>query len=529
MGPQKTSTLLAWGVSVGMLACSDAAPKPGYPIGSIKSGSNSDANSGSKETPRDSELNPPAGKTLEPAGPTDAFALTQQLDEARKVALELKDRKKATHNQLALVQQVNNKFCQRLFQYRNECGPAARLLPDPTEKVFGCVSNVDNPLHLTPQFTVKVAGSAAQFKLVADQNIESSPFFGGQTTVLTWNADASKDKQSPRISDLINLKLKQLSGTLTPLADLDFEFKMGSAVVFNKADLFAIPDSLSSYRLNVLALSEDQRSPACRVPDSELALLIELARKDIEAQPALEDTAAASSPVPAGTLDESALATDAEKLALLKKNIDTLRAGIGLQASSLDRENDRNGKLRRELMGDASTGCFAKQSLNKLEIILKGEHLVLPDWDRLLAKNAVAPVGSPKQITFQFGDDLSYVHADEEQQSVFRADGSLVITTFTNRKIGDIERISLKKGGVSYDSLKNCWNTFPLGQACEWQNRESARYKLNGIAIKVNDQLLYSRDAIGFELKKDFLEWSDKNLAANPDYVALMRRQDCQQ
>ena len=121
------------------------------------------------------------------------------------------------------------------------------------------------------------------------------------------------------------------------------------------------------------------------------------------------------------------------------------------------------------------------------------------------------------------------MHADEEQQSVFRADGSLVITTFTNRKIGDIERISLKKGGVSYDSLKNCWNTFPLGQACEWQNRESARYKLNGIAIKVNDQLLYSRDAIGFELKKDFLEWSDKNLAANPDYVALMRRQDCQQ
>jgi hypothetical protein len=154
--------------------------------------------------------------------------------------------------------------------------------------------------------------------------------------------------------------------------------------------------------------------------------------------------------------------------------------------------------------------------------------LPLGDWDRSAASLKLNSTGEPSKVEINLGGDLVFINNDENNEPIIRENGRLVAEPQTDLTIGDISSITITKKGVNYDTFQSCWSTWGgLGKACEWQNRENSRYKMDSLAIKINNEIIYSRENLNHTFERNSLVWFEKDLTGNQAYRDIMRRRDC--
>lgn len=430
--------------------------------------------------------------------------------------------------EMQFLERYNQKMCERIQKLRDTCLPSVRVLPDAFEKKLACKSS--DGVELSKMFHFQVHLTAPEnvvFRIIADNTYESNDFESGESAI-TWATAANTNIASPRLYDFRNMKLKVVGGARPALTELQFELRINDRTVLSTANLVDNGDA-TSFSIRTEGFLPMRRSNACRVSAAELEE-IRLAEKFLMDK----EPATAPTPLPklevAETSNQETVAKDIERIktriADLQPSVDSLKRNFELKAPALERERDREGKLSTELLSNSAAGCFARQPLNKLEILVNGAHL--EEGKKFETENDKPAVrqGSAKQFTFTFGQDLAYTNSDEETTSLLRSGGAVVVPQFKNRTIGDIESISIAKGGVAYRNTQRCWQEF-LWKACVQDNWEINRYRLDSLIIKVNDEVLYQKEGINFTFEGTNRVWEDKKLSLNPDYLVLMNREDC--
>lgn len=466
------------------------------------------------------------------------LSLAQEKLELENSLKDFQRRTRTDEAELAILSEVNRRMCDRLQLLREECRPAARLMADPFEKNLRCAQTSENDTGVrVANFSVNIASApGVQFQLVADNQYFSNVLKEGLSSV-TWNSDLGYGIRAPRFYEIRNLRLKAVSGSLPALDTFTFELLVNDKPIVSRANLVPSADP-TYFNIRTDGFLTERQSSACRVAVAEIENIQEDVRKEVaDANPELNKGAPSqptATPLPTPDYSASAPTTPrtAEELQRLRDALQVLRPEVEKQKSlvanqklELERERDRQGKLSHELLGDAAVGCFARQPIKKFEVIVNGTHL--EDGALFETAQKPAPSGSPAQVKFQFGQFMTYTNADEEQLSILKQQGGFVTQDFSTNRIGDIEHISISKGGIDFRSFEKCTQVWIFGKDCKFQNVETKRYRIDSVTVMVNDEMFYKRDGINHILQGNSLNWEDRNIAVNPEFLDLMKRDDC--
>lgn len=472
------------------------------------------------------------------------LSLVEDIKSKEKEVEEFSLLKLEAMEELNSLRLVNQRLCERLFTYRKECPVAARLKSIGNEKVLGCVGNYEDGARLVPKFTVVLeTTSGGSFYLSADNAYDSAAFgnTGAAGATLKWEKTCKEcNTVPPRVWDIPQLRLRASAGTSRPSLssitrfevrvnkDLvsDKDVLLSKDLILDKSDLVepegSGPHAYFNLKLDKISAFKTITSSAggaCIVDDEELVDIIDRGREDgKKAAPSLylEETPAEQKK----QQEENA----AKKLEALKAEVEQIKAELGNTQKQADRENDRNGKIFNEIIGDRNSGCFSTQKIDTFEMEFSGAHLEnkaskLEDPQRI-------DIGNPRQFAFNFGEQFAYMHSDEEKQAILVPGGRVVLSKeFAGKLIRDIEFVSIEKGGIGWDSVREITNKF--FNYSKWRNSEKNIYRLDSLAIKVNGEEFYRADAINFTFKEGKLVWADRNLGLNRAFQRLMRRSDC--
>lgn len=433
----------------------------------------------------------------------------------------LLQRRESEGSYLSLLRGINRKFCVKLAQFRAQCPTQARLVSDDVEQVLGCVGDPDQNLEFQQSFKVSIDGQAGvRWRFRADNTYETGSLENGAGQVVSFHQNLGQSVLAPRLNEVTDLRLIPVDPVAPGSAVPKIEFNVGATAFFTEHDLLPVSGTEGHYRLDPGRIFDLRSSDACRVTAKEL--------DDIAAQvkEGGSDGAVTPSPAPAET-EPDAGGSVAQQLEAARKRLETVKQIVAPISEALDRERDRNGKLRKEILNDNNIGCFATQPINKIEILVRGLALPRSAPDSSDTKAPRAATGNPRQFQFWFGDALGAIHPDEAQQSIFNANGRLVVQGLADRKIADIEHATVKKGGIGAFAEEDCSTVLGLFKRCSWRNGEADMYRLDGLTVKVNDEVLYQNENINYSFKKGTLQWNDARLRANPAYVRLMNRSDC--
>lgn len=203
-----------------------------------------------------------------------------------------------------------------------------------------------------------------------------------------------------------------------------------------------------------------------------------------------------------------------------------LKARIAARQADLQRERDRNGRLRSELTMTRNGGCWSEQRIKKLEIEINGSHL--PNGQAKRGSSAKQNQGNAGQMKIVFSEMMSVTIENEEQQQLFSPMGRHITQDFAANLIRDITMIKVVKGGVAYISSRVSKPGFMgIGGWSGFDSFETNRYSLGGMTIKINDQIFYKKTNIGYTFEGDKRSWQEGAFGTNSDYMRLMSRQDC--
>ncbi len=207
-----------------------------------------------------------------------------------------------------------------------------------------------------------------------------------------------------------------------------------------------------------------------------------------------------------------------------------IKTRIAGREQNLQRERDRTGKLGVELLGDSAAGCFARQKIEKFELLVQGDHLPFsPTKSTREFEGPPASQDSPMQIQISLGDEFTVTVSNEEVSPLFGPSGKILSTEYKNNRIADITGIKFKKGGIGFQVNKRCFSKGLFSSACVWDYNETNRYRLDKVTIKANDEVVYRKEGINVIFEGDKRLWQDDNFESNEDFLKLMGRNDCQQ
>ncbi len=255
---KKNTLFIIAGMSLTFMSCSNDAP-------STKPGSKGTSNLGQNNS-----------------GNAATLSLSEQIAAREKEISERSTQKKQNSVDLAIQRTINAKLCERLYVYRTECPIASRIMGAQSDVAsFGCVANTsDIAAKVSVKYNATISGTAAKFKIIADNDYETQEIMPGVATDLNFSTLGDTSSAAPRLVDLSSLKLKKTSADALPaIAAVDIAFKANDTVIFTKADLLPIEGSTSSFKLNLSALQPQRSSPKCRVMQDEIDLIISTAKK----------------------------------------------------------------------------------------------------------------------------------------------------------------------------------------------------------------------------------------------------------
>ncbi len=204
---------------------------------------------------------------------------------------------------------------------------------------------------------------------------------------------------------------------------------------------------------------------------------------------------------------------------------------VEIQAD-LDREYDRNGKLRRKLLTEYRQGCRSQESVANLEVFLKGTHLADSDWDRAFTEEERSTEGNPERISIGLSKEINLVNSNEVENPIFTQDGYIASEDFGAFKVADLQYLRVKKGGKGQKADLNCWSIFGWtkwgpGKKCEWQNRESHRYALDEVTVKVNGEVFLRFTGLDFQFADNQDTWQETQLSKSTEYIQFMTSDSC--
>ena len=419
-----------------------------------------------------------------------------------------------TNTQLLRLFEVKNSLCSRQAQLFSSCIVHAPLSPSTWRSGAAC--RVEHRAWDNRAFKVRLSGVSGRFRFVLDNFIESNAFDAGEERALTWTSTGNRNLRDLKLSDIGSVKLKMIEGSLPNLENAKLVFKVDEKVLLTQEQFLLDSQTDTAVILSPIPLFEALNSNDCHVEDNELDVLSK------------EAIARAPLPEVVKLPNENKEASKEVSANQFEDWINLVRRDLQARADVFLAVAQDISRLRRDLRGDLQLGCWSKEVIRNIEIEIKGIHLPLSDWDRAAVKKQLSNIGNPTQTTIDFGGGLRFSNPDEKSLALFREDGRWLLNATTDLTIGDINSIQIQKGGVGYQHFKNCWSTWKgLGTACEWQNRETDRYQLTAMAVKVNGQRIYQKDGINHALQRGSLNWIEKELTANPAYIDLMRRRDC--
>jgi len=444
----------------------------------------------------------------------DPESLEKKVTELTKQSAEIASRVNIVSEQLSQLFSVKQRLCEIQTTLFGKCYAHTPLAGVLWKQSAVCRKKI--ALFNTRKFYVNLRGATGRFQLILDNTIESNVFNPEEESVIRWYNTGSRSLKNLKLSDISVFKLRAVDYEFPQSDTPIFTFKVDDKVLFDQTDFLENSRTTKSVLLNTLALRQLLSSNACRIDEAE----IDEATENAIATAALPD------PVQIPEILLSKASTDAMEAAQewnKQKNRE-----IQLKSESYLALARDIASLRHDLRGDLRLGCWANEPIRTVEFLFDGQHLPLSDWDRSTSNLQKKSSGDPARIEIGFGGGLVFVNRDENSGPIIRENGRLIADPQTDLTIGDISSVVIAKKGVSYSSFQNCWSTWGgLGKSCEWQNRESSRYRMNALTIKLNNETIYHREDINQTFDRNSLVWFERELTANQAYRDIMRRRDC--
>lgn len=216
--------------------------------------------------------------------------ISDELDhqhELEEQVVRFKRRVKDDRLELKSLQVLNQKLCQRLAKLRSECAPAIRLVPE-TNGGLSCFGNTENGTPSLPKYTVLLTGGESRsFFLQANgQQYYSTDFPSDVETEITWATRFDANKQSPRLLNLTDMRLRARDGKDIP-PTVRMELRLNGTALATQ--LVAQETSAQFFHVSLNEIRAFQDSAQCKVSPTELATLREEAKAEAKAAQQADD------------------------------------------------------------------------------------------------------------------------------------------------------------------------------------------------------------------------------------------------
>ena len=187
--------------------------------------------------------------------------------------------------------------------------------------------------------------------------------------------------------------------------------------------------------------------------------------------------------------------------------------------------SDRNANLTQALRGGTNVGCRLKQKIETLSLKVIGSPVRVFINDK--ARAIIPSYGNARELEIDFGgmtfstqDALGLLGGAE-----FKPDDDL-----TSLDIASITKISLRKGGVSYDDFEVKCNggiLSELGDNTCYHIEEEFAFDINKVELEVNGVVLFEEGDLQTRLYNGRLEWEYENIRSHPKWGEMLLRADC--
>ena len=208
----------------------------------------------------------------------------------------------------------------------------------------------------------------------------------------------------------------------------------------------------------------------------------------------------------------------------LKGKIKKLQDEIAGRREELAKQRNTEDKLTKYLSVDNSRGCFLQEPIKSLEIIVNGN---LPGPRSLGTGNAMRDEGDANKVSFKLGNDITIT----SDVGIMRSNGTASNNTFSNKKVADIEQLTVEKMGSKFFNDRKCHQSCSLfvicKTSCTTQISELNSFSLSSIEVKINEKTLYKNDNVGKSFTFGDRTLVLKDLKNRPEYLDLLAIQDC--
>lgn len=482
----------------------------------------------------------------------------------------------ADEQDLAVIDQMNIGLCAQLERLRSRCNVASRILPDGYARLkCGSTGGADVSSESMPKFTASVESSdPGPFILVLNGRFKSSAFpGGGEETVVTFSGGSMSDaKLAPQFKQIYRAEIRRAkedpekmaqqrkkadeggsnpssadeSKTKKPAAkssddplklpkldEFSFTFKVNDEEVFSGLPLTYDDSSYQGYRylLNLYLIEKKFNSSECRLSHAHINSIKDSIREAVEETFRKEDYKK--------TRGSNVMIPDINSKPDLMGAIDKLKSSIEKRSLVLEDERNRLLRITTELSPDEKIGCHAMEEIKTINIEVAGA--MFDDKDSPLvmtrARTRFENKGlAASLIRFRLGSNV-VISIDQSQTQLI---GSHYETSLSEETlVGAIEYLQIEKLGTQFsNSPVQTSGILGFGGKDYFDIREEWIYSITGVRIFVNTYKVYDNQNLNLTFssanytpggKPGIMKWTAKSFRANPDWVKLMQRTDCEQ
>jgi hypothetical protein len=174
--------------------------------------------------------------------------------------------------ELANLKEANQKLCERLQKVRSECAATYRLIPTESDKTLACTLGNETKSLAVGEFEISFDADGRQYRLLADNNWESSPF-GNGTTKITWKPRLESSTEAPRMLEVTSLILKPDDGGRVGSVG-GMALRAGGFHVVGNGDLRSAQESQGYYVVSLQGILDIRKSSRCTLSQDEVNALV---------------------------------------------------------------------------------------------------------------------------------------------------------------------------------------------------------------------------------------------------------------
>ncbi|MCY4380289.1 MAG: hypothetical protein OXC40_01795 [Proteobacteria bacterium] len=212
----------------------------------------------------------------------------------------------------------------------------------------------------------------------------------------------------------------------------------------------------------------------------------------------------------------------------IQQRIDVYKQHMLNARLSINHLKESHYKLQRYLLGGADKGCYLKQRLSTLTMKASGQQNkpVLVKRSRRLGE--LKTQGDPSSLTVELAPRVNTTVLGDRLAS-----GATL--NFTQQLhdlfIADIQYLKIIKNGsgIKINSMlegRGC-GFFWLAPCEYFSYYETHVWHINHIELWSHQTLIY-QNHVGQTFHRNSSQWMDQNLAENPLFAKMIRRDDCQ-